>query len=230
MQFPLQSATTPSANQNYKELTLRWDRHYTPQPSLYPSEQSLCWWQPCASLRLQRKLKTDTIYTKPKISKEATVSKFFCPGRYSLSAFVSSQWDSLFQFRQMAVFLGQASGDICSGTQRHVSVSSWVTHSVVPRNYEYKQARLRMSSVLLIQLASKSSHTSLVERNMARLTKLQLLLLRPPPRLMLLSCNVCQTEMRGLQPYSTFASVATNEAPGREWPVAESFSYSTRRD
>jgi len=81
-----------------------------------------------------------------------------------------------------------------------------------------------------IDTASKSSHTSLVERNAARLTKLQLLLLHPPPRLMLLSYNVCKTEIRGLQPYCTFATVATNEAPGRESPVAESIPYSTGHD
>jgi len=103
----------------------------------------------------------------------------------------------------MAVFLGQALEDICSGTQRHMAWCFYKVYMEI-RCVSYTQcsatslqAWAATCVVNIIDTASKWNHTSLVERNMARLTKLQLLLLHSPPRLKLLSYNVCQTEIVG---------------------------------
>lgn len=145
-----------------------------------------------------------------KFQRKQKISKFFYPGSFSLSALISSHWDSLFQFRKRAVFWGQASEDICSRMQMnmawcfrevYVAINGTMRelHSVVPFNY--KQERPRVSSVLSIQLAREFVTCGFSEIRHDWLTdwQLQLLLLYLPPppkiipeggRLMLLSYNV----------------------------------------
>lgn len=226
MQFPLQSAVTPSANQNCNAINV------TVGQTLHPAPFSLPFW---AVAVLMATVCQSAVTNKAKERHYLPKAKTFEGSNRFQSSFAredtfgtcqQSRWRYFWDKRRKAL-VPESKGTWWLGV--FVSIygntlcyTQWSTTSL--------QAGAPTCVVYTIDTASKSSHTSLVERNTARLAQLLFLLLHPPPQLMFLNYNVCQTEIRGLQPYCTFATVATNEAPGRECPIEESFSYSTGRD